>query len=127
MESTGKFIGGRWAAKVELLPGEFEVFSRAARRNWRVGQLVFTNQRFIWRPSFKPKAEATDVLHIAHERVARCDLVRPWQHLFVERALRLRLHDGEAILLFVRDAETVLPLVRNYMSLGRYKPGELFK
>jgi hypothetical protein len=127
MESTGRFIGGRWTARVELLPGEFEVFTRSARRGWRVGELVFTNQRFIWRPKFKRKAQETDVLSIAHERVASCDAARPWQHLFLERALRLRLQSGETILLVAGDVETILPTVRDYMSRGRYKPGELFK
>jgi hypothetical protein len=127
MEGTGKFIGGRWTARVELLPGEFEVFTRSARRGWRVGQLVFTNQRFIWRPKFKRKAEISDVLAIPHERVMRADVARPWQHLFLERALRLRLQSGETILLLAGDVETILPLVRDYMSRGRYQPGELFK
>ncbi|HKQ99107.1 MAG TPA: hypothetical protein VJT09_00460 [Pyrinomonadaceae bacterium] len=127
MESTGRFIKGRWTARVELLPGEFEVFTRSARRGWRVGQLVFTNQRFIWRPKFKRKAEASDILSIQHERVAAADVARPWQHLFLERALRLRLQSGETILLIAGDVETILPLVRDYMSRGRYRPGELFK
>jgi hypothetical protein len=127
MEGTGKFIGGRWTARVELLPGEFEVFTRSARRGWRVGQLVFTNQRFIWRPKFKRKAEISDVLSIPHERVMIADVARPWQHLFLERALRLRLQSGETVLLLAGDVETILPLVRDYMSRGRYKPGELFK
>jgi hypothetical protein len=127
MESTGKFIGGRWKARVELLPGEFEVFTRSARRGWRVGQLVFTNQRFIWRPKFKRKAEMSDILSIPHERVVGCDVARPWQHLFLERALRLRLQSGEAILLIAGDVETILPTVREYMSRTRYRPGELFK
>lgn len=127
MNSTGKFIGGRWTAQVELLPGEFEVFTRSARRGWRPGQLVFTNQRFIWRPRFKRKAEMSDVLSIPHERVMICDVARPWQHLFLERALRLRLQSGETILILAGDVETILPLVRDYMSRGRYKPGELFK
>jgi hypothetical protein len=127
MEGTGKFISGRWTARVELLPGEFEVFTRSARRGWRVGQLVFTNQRFIWRPKFKRKAEMTDVLAIPHERVMMADVARPWQHLFLERALRLRLQSGETLLLMAGDVETILPLVRDYMSRGRYKPGELFK
>jgi hypothetical protein len=127
MEGTGKFIGGRWTARVELLPGEFEVFTRSARRGWRMGQLVFTNQRFIWRPKFKRKAEISDVLSIPHERVMMADVARPWQRLFLERALRLRLQSGETILLLAGDVETILPLVRDYMSRGRYKPGELFK
>lgn len=127
MEGTGNFIGGRWTARVELLPGEFEVFTRSARRGWRMGQLVFTNQRFIWRPKFKRKAEMADVLSIPHERVIIADVARPWQHLFLERALRLRLQSGETILLLAGDVETILPLVRDYMSRGRYKPGELFK
>jgi hypothetical protein len=127
MESTGRFISGRWTARVELLPGEFEVFTRSARRGWRVGQLVFTNQRFIWRPKFKRKAQETDVLSIPHERVAGCDAARPWQHLFLERALRLRLQSGETILLVAGDVETILPTVREYMARGRYRPGELFK
>ncbi len=126
MEGTGKFIGGRWTARVELLPGEFEVFMRAAGLGWRPGQLVFTNQRFIWRPGWTSKAGATDVLSVAHERVASCDLVRPWQRLFLQRVLRLRLHSGEMILLGVRNADAILPLVRDYMSRGRYRPGELF-
>jgi len=92
-----------------------------------VGQLVFTNQRFIWRPKFKRKASETDILVIPHERVADCDVARPWQHLFLERALRLRLQSGETILLLAGDVETILPLVRDYMSRGRYRPGELFK
>ncbi|MDT4897743.1 MAG: hypothetical protein QOH25_2820 [Acidobacteriota bacterium] len=127
MEGTGNFIGGRWTARVELLPGEFEVFTRSARRGWRMGQLVFTNQRFIWRPKFKRRAEMSDVLSIPHERVMRADVARPWQHLFLERALRLRLQSGETILLLAGDVETILPLVRDYMSRGRYQPGELFK
>ena len=127
MESTGKFIGGRWKARVELLPGEFEVFTRSARRGWRSGQLVFTNQRFIWRPRFKRKAEASDILSIQHERVINCDVARPWQHLFLERALRLRLQSGETILLLAGDVETILPIVRDYMARERYRPGELFK
>lgn len=127
MEGTGKFIGGRWKARVELLPGEFEVFTRSARRGWRVGQLVFTNQRFIWRPKFKRRAEMSDILSISHERVIDCSIARPWQHLFLERALRLRLQSGETILLMAGDVETILPLVRDYMARGRYRPGELFK
>ena len=127
MENTGRFIGGRWTARVELLPGEFEVFTRSARRGWRMGQLVFTNQRFIWRPKFKRNAAALDILVIPHERVMGCDIARPWQRLFLERALRLRLQSGEAILLLTGDVETILPLVRDYMSRGRYKLGELFK
>ena len=127
MEGTGRFIGGRWTAKDEVLPGEFEVFTRSARRGWRMGQLVFTNQRFIWRPKFKRKAEATDILSITHERVASCGVARPWQHLFLERALRLKLQSGETILLMAGDVDTILPIVRDYMSRGRYKPGELFK
>ena len=126
MEGTGRFIGGRWTARVELLPGEFEVFTRSARRGWRMGQLIFTNQRFIWRPKFKRRAETTDILVIPHERVAVCDIARPWQQLFLERALRLRLQSGEAILLLTGDVETILPLVRDYMSRGRYKLGGLF-
>ncbi len=126
MESTGKFIGGRWKARVELLPGEFEVFTRSARRGWRTGQLIFTNQRFVWRPKFKRKAEALDILSIPHERVSGCDVARPWQHLFLERALRLRLQGGETILLMAGDVETILPIVRDYMSRERYRPGELF-
>jgi hypothetical protein len=31
------------------------------------------------------------------------------------------------ILLMTGDVETILPLVRDYMSRGRYKLGELFK
>jgi hypothetical protein len=127
MEGAGKFIGGKWKAMVELLPGEFEVFSRAARRGWRAGRLVFTNQRFIWRPSFKRKVEDSDMLIIGHERVVSCELQRPWQHLFLDRALKLRLQSGETIFLSVRDAQTVLPLVRQYMSRDRYRPGELFQ
>jgi hypothetical protein len=127
MEGTGKFIGGRWTARVELLPGEFEVFTRSARRGWRMGQIVFTNQRFIWRPKFKRQAEMSDILSIPHERVMMADVARPWQHLFLERALRLRLQSGETILLLAGDVETILPLVRDYMSRGRYQPGELFK
>jgi hypothetical protein len=127
MESTGKFIGGRWRARVELLPGEFEVFTRSARRGWRVGQFIFTNQRFIWRPKFKRNADLSDMLSIPHERVIMADAARPWQHLFLERALRLRLQSGETILLIAGDVETILPTVRDYMSRGRYKPGELFK
>ena len=127
MEGTGRFIGGRWTAQVELLAGEFEVFTRSARRGWRMGQLVFTNQRFIWRPRFKRSAEVLDTLIIPHERVTSCDVARPWQHLFLERALRLRLLSGETILLMAGDVETILPVVRDYMSRGRYKPGELFK
>lgn len=127
MEGTGKFIGGRWTVHVELLPGEFEVFTRSARRGWRTGQLVFTNQRFIWRPKFKRKAEMLDVLSIPHERVIGCDVARPWQRMFLMRALRLRLQSGETILLLAGDVETILPTVRDYMSRGRYRPGELFK
>lgn len=127
MEGTGRFISGRWTARVELLPGEFEVFTRSARRGWRVGQLVFTNQRFIWRPKFKRRAQEADILVIPHERVMNADVARPWQHLFLERALRLRLQSGETILLLAGDVETILPLVRDYMSRGRYRPGELFK
>jgi hypothetical protein len=127
MEGTGRFIGSRWTARVELLPGEFEVFTRSARRGWRVGQLVFTNQRFIWLPKFKRNVEASDMLVIPHERVMSCGTARPWQHLFLERALRLRLQSGETILLMAGDVETILPLVRDYMSRGRYQPGELFK
>jgi hypothetical protein len=55
------------------------------------------------------------------------DAARPWQHLFLERALRLRLQSGETILLIAGDVETLLPTVRDYMSRGRYRPGELFK
>jgi hypothetical protein len=69
----------------------------------------------------------TDVLAIPHERVMIADVARPWQHLFIERALRLRLQSGETVLLMAGDVETILPLVRDYMSRGRYKPGELFK
>jgi hypothetical protein len=127
MSETGKFIGGRWTAKVELLPGEFEVFNRRARMGGRLGQLIFTNQRFIWRPSFRRRTDETEILRIPHERVNACDIVRPWQHLFLERALRLRLHGGETILFIIRDAHTILPVVRDYMSRERYKPGELFK
>ena len=127
MKETGQFIGGRWTARVELLPGEFEVFTRRARRGWRVGQLVFTNQRFIWRPRFKRNAEATAVLSIPHERVTSCDVARPWQHLFLERALRLRLQSGEAILLMVGDPEAILPILRDYMARERYKLGGLFE
>lgn len=127
MEGTGRFIGGRWTARVESLPGEFEVFTRSARRGWRVGQLVFTNQRFVWLPKFKRNAEAADILLIPHERVMSCGVSRPWQHLFLERALRLRLQSGETILLIAGDVETILPLLRDYMSRGRYRPGELFK
>jgi hypothetical protein len=112
---------------VELLPGEFEVFTRLARRGGRTGQLIFTNQRFIWRPKFKRKAEMLDVLSIPHERVIGCDVARPWQRLFLMRALRLRLQSGETILLLAGDVETILPTVRDYMSRGRYRPGELFK
>ena len=110
-----------------LLPGEFEVFSRPARRGWRAGRLVFTNQRFIWRPGFRRKVEETDLLVIAHERVTACDLVRPWQHFFLERALRLRLQSGETLLLSVRDPDTILPLVRDHLGRERYRPGELFR
>jgi hypothetical protein len=56
-----------------------------------------------------------------------CDAARPWQHLFLARALRIRLQSGETIVLLAGDVETILPLVRDYMSRGRYKPGELFK
>jgi hypothetical protein len=127
MRETGKFIGGRWTAKVELLPGEFEVFNRRARHKGRLGQLIFTNQRFIWRPSFRRNADETHILQIPHERVNACDITRPWQHLFLERALRLRLHGGETIQLITRDAEAILPIIRDYMSRERYRPGELFK
>jgi hypothetical protein len=127
MKGTGQFIGGRWTARVELLPGEFEVFTRSARRGWRAGQFVFTNQRFIWRPRFKRNAQETDVLSIPHERLTGCDVARPWQHLFLERALRLRLQSGEAILLMVGDPEAILPLVRDYMARERYKLGGLFE
>lgn len=127
MEGTGKLIGGKRKSPVEMLPGEFEVFSRAARRGWRAGRLVFTNQRFIWRPSFKRKLEEADLLIIPHERIISCDPIRPWQHLFLDRAFRLRLQSGEMILLSVRDAQTALPLVRQYMSRERYRPGELFQ
>lgn len=127
MEGTGRFIGGGRKAQVELLPGEFEVFTRSARRGWRMGQLIFTNQRFIWRPRFKRRADVLDVLIIPHERVMSCDAGRPWQHFFLERALRLRLQSGETILLTAGDVEAILPVVRDYMSRGRYKPGELFK
>ncbi|HEV7859858.1 MAG TPA: hypothetical protein VGO91_14675 [Pyrinomonadaceae bacterium] len=127
MRETGNFIGGRWTAKVELLPGEFEVFNRRARHKGRLGQLIFTNQRFIWRPSFRRRADQTEVLLIPHERVNACDITRPWQQLFLQRALRLRLHDGETITLNLRDADTILPVIRDYMSRERYRPGELFK
>ncbi|MDQ3819542.1 MAG: hypothetical protein M3362_17945 [Acidobacteriota bacterium] len=127
MEGTRSFIGGRWTARVELLPGEFEVFTRSARRGLRMGQLVFTNQRFIWLPKFKRNAAAVDILIIPHERVVSCGIARPWQHLFLERALRLRLQSGETILLMAGDIEAILPTVRDYMSRGRYRPGELFK
>jgi hypothetical protein len=126
METTGRFIGGRWKAQIELQPGEYEVFTRSARRGWRMGQLIFTNQRFVWRPKFKPRAEMSDILSIPHERVMSCDIARPWQHLFLERALRLRLQSGENILLLAGDVEAILPVVRDYMSRGRYRPGELF-
>lgn len=126
MSETGKFIGGRWRAKVELLPGEFEVFSRRARRGGRMGQLSFTNQRFIWRPSFRRHTDETEILRIGHERVNLCDTMRPWQHLFLERALRLRLHGGETILFIIRDAQSILPVIREYLSRERYRPGELF-
>lgn len=127
MEGTGQFIGGRWTAQIELLPGEFEVFTRRARRGLRMGHLIFTNQRFIWRPAFKRKAQGTDILSIPHGRVTSCDGARPWQHLFLERALRLQLQSGEAIFLIVGDVEAILPLVRDYMSRERYKLGGLFE
>lgn len=127
MQSTGRFIGGKRAsAQVELLPGEFEVFSRSARRGWRSGKLIFTNQRFIWLPRWKRKPDALDILSIAHERVISCDTTRPWQQLFLERALRLRLQSGETISLILSDAETLLPTLRQYMTRRRYQPGELF-
>ena len=125
MNSTGRFIGKR-SAQVELLPGEFEVFTRNARRGWRSGKLIFTNQRFIWWPSWKRKLDELDILSIAHERVISCDITRPWQQLFLERALRLRLQSGESVSLILRDAETLLPTLRQYMTRRRYQPGELF-
>jgi hypothetical protein len=127
MAGTGNYIGGRWDPKVELLPGEFEVFSRSARRGSRAGKLTFTNQRFIWRPTWKARIKDDDILRIAHERVVACDVIRPWQRLFIERALRLRLQDGETILMVIRDVEFILPLIREYMSRTRYQPGELFR
>lgn len=127
MNETGRFIGGRWTAKVELLPGEFEVFARRARRGGRPGQLIFTNQRFVWLPSFRRQADESGILRIEHERVAACDITRPWQHLLLERALRLRLHGGETILFIMRDAASALPVIRDYMSRERYRPGELFR
>lgn len=126
MEGTGDFVGGRRGARVELLPGEFEVFSRRARRGWQSGRMVFTNQRFIWWPSFR-RADEMSILRVEHERIARVDVVRPWQRLFLERALRLRLQTGEQIYFITRDAESILPIIRNYMSGSRYRPGELFK
>lgn len=126
MEGTGKFVGRRWAAKVELLPGEFEVFTRPARVGRRSGKLVFTNQRFIWWPSFKPKPSADDILVIPHERVQSCRLARPWQRLFLERAMGVRLRNGETVKFIMRDAPSMLPTVLDFLSRGRYRPGELF-
>ena len=120
-------IASDWVQKVRQLPGEFEVFSRPARLGSRAGRLLFTNQRFIWRPSFKRKLEEIDYLIIPHQRVASCDVARPWQGLFLVRALRLRLKNGEAFHLMLRNPESVLAIVREYVSHDRYRPGELFK
>lgn len=126
MQRTGQLIGGRWVAKVELLPGEFEVLSRPARLHGRAGRLLVTNQRYIWRPSFMLKTKETDMVLVAHERIASCDAVRPWQRLFLKAALRLRLRGGETLVFYTRDAETILPTLREHMSRTRYKPGDLF-
>jgi hypothetical protein len=126
MQRTGRFIEGRWGAKIELLPGEYEVFTKPARYGSRSGQLVFTNQRIIWRPTFKRKASETDMLLIAHERVGSCDAVRPWQTLFLSTALVIRLRDGETLTLYTSEAHTMLPTIRQFMSRERYRPGDLF-
>jgi hypothetical protein len=126
MQRTGQFIGGKWVGKVELLPGEFEVLSRPSKLGGRPGRLLLTNQRLIWRPSFRLKAKETDMTLIAHERVVACDVVRPWQRLFLSSALRVKLRGGETLLLYVRDAESILPTVREHLSRARYKPGDLF-
>jgi hypothetical protein len=126
MQRTGQFIEGRWSAKVELLPGEYEVFTKPARYGSRSGQLVLTNQRLIWRPSFKPKASETDMLLIAHERINSFDAVRPWQTLFLSTALLIRMRDGETLTLYTSAAHTMLPTIRQFMSRSRYRPGDLF-
>src|SRR5258708_40092035 len=106
MQRTGPFLAGRWTAKVELLPGEFEVFSRSCSFGGRTGLLLFSNQRFIWRPRFKPNATETDMLLIAHERVSSIEIARPWQRLFLHKALRLKLRGGETINFYVNKVET---------------------
>jgi len=127
MQRTGQFLAGRWTAKVELLPGEFEIFSRSCSFGGRPGHLLFTNQRFIWRPSFKPKATETDLLLIAHERVSSIEIIRPWQRLFLNKALRLKVRGGETINFYVNSADTLLPVIREHMSRKRYKVGDLFR
>jgi hypothetical protein len=72
------------------------------------------------------KTKETDMVLVAHERIASCDAVRPWQRLFLKAALRLRLRGGETLVFYTRDAETILPTVREHMSRTRYKPGDLF-
>jgi hypothetical protein len=127
MEPTGQYIGSRWAGRVELLPGEFEVFSKSARRDHRAGRMIFTNQRLIWRPSFKPKVGERDMLVIALESITACEVVRPWQSFFLVKALQLLTQSGDTLVLYVQDPESILPKMREYMSRDRYKPGELFK
>jgi hypothetical protein len=126
MQRTGKYIRGRWVPPVELLPGEFEVLARPSRLNGRSGQFVLTNQRVIWRPNFRRKARESDLLLIAHERITSCAVTRPWQHFFLENAIRLRLNSGLSFSLYVKDAGMILPAIREHMTRSRYKPGDLF-
>jgi len=67
------------------------------------------------------------MLLIAHERVSSIEIARPWQRLFLTKALRLKLRGGETINFYVNKAETLLPIIREHISRKRYKVGDLFR
>lgn len=117
----------RFQPQLKFAPGEFEVLTTKAQRDWwQAGTLVMTNYRICWFIS-SANSQSEPVLSIDMQNVLGCVEVRSWYYLLTKPALRVLLVSGKSIVFHdVKDFGGVKANIERFMGNERYTPGSLF-
>ena len=111
--------------KIDLNPGEFEVLTTKAQRDWyEQGTLVMTNYRLFW---FSQQTTGSATIEIDLQKVLGCVETRSWYYLLARPALRILLVNGKsAVFHAIQDFGGVKSNIERFMGQDRYTPGTLF-
>jgi hypothetical protein len=114
--------------KISFHPGEFEVLTtKACREWWQGGKIIMTNHRLLWFPSGSASAQSAPTIEIDLQKVLGCTEVRSWFYLLAKPALRILLTTGKSIDFHdIKDYGGVKSNVERFMGQERYTPGSLF-